>query len=409
MLRLVVPENPKPRPAVRTLTPSVMRRREFVLDGVVGAAAALAAALATHTAVNAVVMRRAHPGVPPIEGSTAGGVMVSVLIPARNEAHRIGPTIDSVLRCDGIDEMEVLVLDDHSTDGTAEVAARHAGADVRLRVLPGEDLPAGWMGKPWACQQLGEAARGEVLVFVDADVELKPAALRATIDLLARHQLSLVSPYPKQIAVGVGERVVQPLLQWLWLTFLPLRVAERPHPVSMAAANGQVLAMTASVWRTIGGHGSVRREVIEDVALARAVKRAGFRATVADGSEVVTCRMYQGWDDLQAGYSKSLWAALPNRTASRAVGTLLGLIYLVPPVALLAGVLVGRRRLWLLGGSGYLSGVVGRIISARVTGGRVSDAWQHPASIAMLLWLGRRSWRQHDAGELRWKDRSIHV
>jgi hypothetical protein len=226
---------------------------------------------------------------------------------------------------------------------------------------------------------------------------------------MARHELSLVSPYPRQLAVTAGERLVQPLLQWLWLTFLPLRLAERPRPVSMAAANGQVLAIDASVWCRIGGHGSVRNEVIEDVAIARAVKRGGHRATVADGSNVVNCRMYTNWDELTSGYTKSLWAALPTKHVSAAVGALLGLMYLVPPLGAIAGVATRRSGLVSAGGAGYLAGVLGRVISARTTGARVRDSWKHPGSIAALLWLGRRSWIHHDAGQLEWKGRPVHV
>jgi glycosyltransferase involved in cell wall biosynthesis len=369
----------------------------------------LAAALTAHTALNAALMRRTRMDAPAVASTNDGGPLLSVLIPARNEAHRISPTINSVLQCDGIGSWELIVLDDHSTDGTASVVRDQALGDPRVRVISGEPLPNGWLGKPWACQQLGEAAAGSVLVFVDADVALKPAALRATIDLMNRHQLSLVSPYPRQIAVSAGERLVQPLLQWLWLTFLPLRVAERPKRESMSAANGQLLAIEAGVWKTIGGHTAVRRDVIEDVALARAVKRAGYRATVADGSNVVTCRMYDGWDDVKAGYSKSLWAALPSRAGSRAVALFLGLLYLLPPIAALVGVVTRRRSLAAAGGAGYLAGVVGRIVSAHATGADVRDAWKHPGSIAALLWMGRRSWQQHDSGQLEWKGRSVHV
>ncbi len=376
---------------------------------VVGSASAVAAALSAHTALNGVLMRRADRDAPLVPKPDDGGCAVSVLIPARNEALRIGPTIASVLKSDGIASLEVLVLDDHSTDGTADVVRACAAGDDRLRVLVGEPLPEGWMGKPWACQQLGTAASGSVLVFVDADVELQPEALRATIQLMTKYRLTLVSPYPQQVAVTAGERLVQPLLQWLWLTFLPLRLAERPSPVSMAAANGQVLAVDANAWRFLGGHGVVRDEVIEDVSLARAFKRAGYRATVADGSDVVSCRMYTDWSDLQVGYSKSLWAALPNRAAAKAVAALLAFVYLIPPLAAVFGLVTGRRQVARRGGAGYAAAVVGRIISARQTGGQVRDTWMHPGSIVGLLWLGRRSWRQHDSGNLTWKGRNIHV
>jgi hypothetical protein len=320
---------------------------------------------------------------------------------------RIGPTISSVLACDGVADLEVLVLDDHSTDGTSDVVRSAAGGDSRVRVIAGATLPSQWMGKPWACQQLGEAASGSILIFVDADVALEPSAIRATVDLLRQFDLSLVSPYPKQIARTAGERLVQPLLQWLWLTFLPLRLAERPKPVSMAAANGQVLAVAAHAYRAIGGHASVRSQVIEDVELAKAFKAGGYRAGVAEGSEIVTCRMYENWTELQEGYSKSLWAALPSQSAARGVGALLALAFVVPPASLLSGLLFRSSRLSVIGGIGYVAGVLGRVVSARTTGGSVGDSFAQPGSIATLLWLGARSRRKLRQGQLQWKGRTV--
>ena len=177
----------------------------------------VAAGLLGHTLANAALLRRPPPGTPPSR-------RVSVLIPARDEADRIGPCVRSVLGT-GWDDLEVLVLDDGSTDGTADAVAHAAAEDPRLRVLTGAPTPHGWLGKPWACAQLADAAVGEVLVFVDADVVLEPHAVAATVALLDEG-MDLVSPYPRQVATGVLGRLVQPLLQWSWLTFRPVRLAE---------------------------------------------------------------------------------------------------------------------------------------------------------------------------------------
>ena len=171
----------------------------------------LAIAGAVHAAVNAVLLRR------PIDGPVRS--RVSVLIPARDEADCIGACLDSI---DGADE--VLVLDDGSRDATAEVARAHGA-----RVLSGTSLPPGWLGKPHACAQLAAAASGDVLVFVDADVRLRPGAIRAAVHFLESSGWDLVSPHPRQATGSVAERLVQPLLQWSILTTLPLRLAERSH------------------------------------------------------------------------------------------------------------------------------------------------------------------------------------
>ena len=370
-------------------------------DAVVAAGSGLSGLLSAHALVNARLLRR------PSENPPATDRRVSICIPARDEAGSIGPCIEAVLGSIGVGELEVLVLDDGSTDTTGSEIEAMADRDPRCRLLRGGPLPGGWLGKPNACQQLGDAATGDVLVFIDADVRLAPHAIAATVDLMARAELALASPYPRQLAQTPAERLVQPLLQWLWLTFLPLRLAERPWPVSMAAANGQFLAIDRATYRAIGGHGAVRNAVIEDVWLARAVKQAGGRAGVVDGTGLATCRMYDGWTELRDGYTKSLWAVFGSPVGAVAVGALLGLAYLVPPAGAVVGLAVGRSRLAAVGAVGYLVAVGGRAVSARRTGGRVADAAAHPLSIAVLLGLLARSRRHRRLGLLRWKGRSI--
>jgi len=339
------------------------------------------AALTAHTAVNARLLRRPGP---------AGRLPVSVLLPVRDEALRLGPCLEALLRNDF---SELLILDDGSTDGTVELVHRLAGNDPRVRVLTGATLPPGWLGKPHACHQLADAAdpRSSALVFVDADVVLAPGAVAATVGMLA--DLDLVSPYPRQDAPG-ATWLVQPLLQWSWLTFLPLRLAERSPRPSLSAANGQLLAVRRAVYDRAGGHAAVRAEVVEDVALLRAVKRAGGRGVVVDGTDLATTRMYAGWDELVEGYTKSAWTVpLP------ALG-LLGVLYVVPAVAALRGSRTGAAA--------YAAGVAGRVVSARRTGARVwPDSLAHPVSVTLLGWLSARSRLARRRGRLTWKGRQL--
>ena len=370
-------------------------------DALLVVAATGAALLSAHTWLNGLLLRQPDVDAPAVE------YLVSVLIPARNEAHRIGPTVRSVLGQRDV-KLEVIVLDDGSSDDTVAVVSEAAAGDHRVRIMSGSDLAPGWLGKPWACQQLGQAAGGQVLVFLDADVVLESHAVVAAVDLLIRHRLSLVSPYPRQEAFTVAERLAQPLLPWLWLTFLPLRLAERLRPASMAAANGQLLVVDANAYRDIGGHGCVRNRVVEDVWLARAIKVAGHRAVVVDGTDLATCRMYTGWSEVRDGYTKSLWAAMGSPASAAVVGALLMGLYVLPPMAAVAGGLRGRRRQATLGLAGYLAGVAGRMISARRTGGRTIDAVAHPVSISILVGLLARSWRMKRLGRLAWKGRPVH-
>jgi hypothetical protein len=352
------------------------------------------AALAGHAAVNARLLR-----VPPSDPPPAGEP-VSVLLPLRDEASRVVPCLTAILGQQAVPALEVLVLDDGSSDGTAEVVRRVAAGDPRVRFRAGGPPPAGWLGKPHACAQLAERATGSVLVFVDADVVLAPGAVAATVALLRECGLALLSPYPRQRAEGLAERLVQPLLQWSWLTFLPLRLAERSPRPSLAAANGQLLAVDAAAYRAAGGHATVRGQVVEDVALLRGLKRRGYRGGLADGTSLAWCRMYAGWPQLRDGYAKSLHAALGPPPAAAATMTALTVLYVVPALAALRG-----SRAGLLG---YLAGVAGRVVTARRTGGRACpDALAHPLSVAVLGYLTLLSHLRRRRGTLRWKGRVV--
>jgi hypothetical protein len=328
---------------------------------------------------------------------------VAVLLPVRDEAHRVGPCLRSLLAQTGLRSVTVTVLDDGSTDGTADVVRQVTGADPRVQLVSGTPVPAGWWGKPWACAQLADTVPdADVLVFVDADVVLARRAVASAVALLRWAGLDLVSPYPRQVAGSAAERLVQPLLQWSWLTTLPLRVAERSPRPSLAAANGQLLVVDAGAYRRSGGHRAVRAEMLEDIGLLRAVKRSGGRGTVVDGTALATCRMYDGWADLRDGYAKSLWSAFGSPGGAAVVLGALGVAYVLPPVAALRGSRVGL--------AGYAAGVAGRVVVGRRVGSRVwPDALAHPVSVGLLGWLTARSVRAHRRGALTVRGRPLDL
>ncbi|GAB93401.1 putative glycosyltransferase [Gordonia rhizosphera NBRC 16068] len=332
---------------------------------------------------------------------------LAVLLPVRNEIDNVRPclaaTLAAVERWPG--PVRVIVVDDESTDGTGRALAEISATDSRVEVLTGAPTPDGWLGKPWACEQLVRHADStgdppEVLVFVDADVRLRPHALVATIALMRAANLDLVCPFPRQVLAGPAERLVQPLLQWSWMSTLPLGPAERSARPSLSAANGQLLAVDAATYRAAGGHAAVAGEVIEDIALLRAVKAAGGRGLVAEGSGVADCRMYDGWREIRAGYRKSLWTAFGSTGGAAAVMAVMALAYVVPPIAAVRG-----SRIGLIG---YFCGVASRVAVARRTRGHAwPDALAHPASVLALVALTADSLVARCRGTLQWKDRSL--
>ncbi|MEV0898052.1 glycosyltransferase family 2 protein [Actinoplanes sp. NPDC049802] len=348
--------------------------------------------LTGHTAVNALLLRR-----PRRDAVTSE--RVAVLLPLRDEADRVTPCLESLLGQRGVPNLSIHVLDDASTDGTADVVRKITDGDERVRLLAGVPPPAGWLGKPNACRQLADDAAGaDVLVFVDADVTLAPDAIAGAVELLRGAGMTLLSPYPRIVGAG---RLAQPLLQWSWLTFLPLRGMERSPRPSLAAAGGQWLVLDRAGYRRAGGHAAVRGDVLEDIGLARAVKRSGGRIALADGSRLATCHMYGSWRELADGYGKSLWASFGSATGAATVVVLLLLLYAVPVPFLVspwAGVALAA----------YLLGVTGRMISAVATGGRaVPDAFAHPLSIVLFAWLVARSFHRRRRGRLTWRGRSL--
>jgi hypothetical protein len=355
---------------------------------------------AAHAAGNMALLRRPPSSPPPVRRP------VTVVLPVRDEERHVGGCLDALLAQEGVADLRVLVVDDGSTDATAAVV--RAVPDPRVRLVTAGPPPAGWLGKPSACTAGVAAAEAEgrtgddaLLAFVDADVRLFPDALAGAAAVLEAHGLDLVSPWPRPLAETPSERLVQPLVPWLWATMLPVRWAERSRRPSLAAANGQFLLVTARGYREAGGHAAVRGEVLEDIALLRAVKRAGGRGGPIDGSQLAACRMYEGWPALRDGYSKSLWGAVGGSpAASLAAAAFLTAVWVLPPAAALRGSRTGAAA--------YLAGVAGRAVVAARTGGRLwPDVLAHPLSVLLLDALTVRSVVGHRRGTLSWRGRPV--
>jgi len=332
---------------------------------------------------------------------------VSVLLPLRNEAHRVTPCLEALLAQEGVDELEIIVLDDGSTDGTADVVRNVVGTDPRVKLLDADDVdpPQGWLGKPWACHRLAAEANGSVLVFVDADVVLAPHAVAASVSLLRESGTQLVSPYPRQLAESPLERLTQPLVNWSWMATLPMMLAETRNP-AFAAAIGQFLVIDAVAYRAAGGHESVKGHVVEDVEVLRSLKRAGFRGLPVHGGDIATCRMYNGAVEVYDGYTKSLWSVFGSTPGAVGGVAAMLMIYVLPPVA---AVVARDRATRAWGALGYASSVAGRAMVARRTGERMwPDVLVMPASMGAFATLTVASLLRRRRGSTTWKGRPLH-
>jgi hypothetical protein len=242
---------------------------------------------------------------------------LSILIPARNEARAIGPALDSVLATPTSEaDLEVVVLDDHSTDDTADVVRTLAARDPRVRLIAGAPLPPGWCGKQHACWQLAQAARHPILVFLDADVRLSPDGPRRLAGFLERHpSVQLASGVPRQFTGTFLERLLIPLIHLVLLGYLPLPAARRSRWTAFAAGCGQLFVARRDAYFAAGGHRAIRATLHDGVKLPRAFRTAGFVTDLFDATPVATCRMYDSGPAVWRGLAKNATEGLAHPAA----------------------------------------------------------------------------------------------
>lgn len=234
--------------------------------------------------------------------------LISVLVPARNEQANIEACVRSLL-AQTYEPFELLVLDDDSTDRTAEILSRLAAESPRLQVLRSKPLPEGWLGKNWACHQLAQAARGDFLLFLDADTRADPRFLSDVAALACRARLDYFSGMPRQEAVTLGERLTVPMLPWIAHNLTPVPLIRALPLAFLASAVGQCMFFRRTAYERVGGHAAVRSVIVEDFALARRAKRLGLRWDLVDASPRLTTRMYSSLSQAWDGFSKSLFEA----------------------------------------------------------------------------------------------------
>jgi len=313
------------------------------------------------------------------------GTAVSILIPARNEEAAIGEAVRAALASTGV-TIEVLVLDDHSTDRTAAIVQAIAAGDPRVRLVQAPPLPPGWSGKQHACSVLGALARHPVLLFQDADVRLHAgAAARAAGFLLRRPGLGLVSGFPRELTGSLGEELVVPQIHMLLLGYLPMGFMRLFRAAMFGAGCGQIMVARADAYATVGGHGAVRTSLHDGVTLPRAFRKAGWFTDMFDATTLAHCRMYRGWAETWAGFSKNATEGMARPVALPVWTVLLGGGHLAPWLVALGGLLAGRPE---VAGPGLLG--IGAVLLYRILLAlRFRQGWRgvllHPVGIVLLL------------------------
>jgi chlorobactene glucosyltransferase len=267
---------------------------------------------------------------------------VSVIVPARNEGHNIGRCVTSILQTT-YPNVEVIVVDDASTDGTGDLAREIAARDPRLVVLQNEPLPDGWFGKQWACSNGARTASGAILQFTDADTVHSPDLLPRSVNALLRTRADIFSVAGRQELGGFWERLVQPqIFSILAMRYGGTESVNDSARKSDKIANGQCIFVDRRAYEEVGGHGSVRSTVAEDLMLAQLFFAQGKKLVLMLGVSQLSTRMYSSLGDLIEGWRKNVFAggidAVPLGRIGRALFPFLLLLPpimgLAPPIAL---------------------------------------------------------------------------
>jgi chlorobactene glucosyltransferase len=327
--------------------------------------------------------------------------LVSIVVPARDEAATIERCARSAL-ASAWPRLEVLVVDDHSTDGTGEIARRIAAGDGRLRVVEPAALPEGWFGKPWACQSGFAASRGEVVLFVDADTWQAPDLVARAVNAMRARGAGLLSVDAEQELDSFWEKVVQPqVFAMLWARFGGTEVVNESTNVRDKIANGQCILVRRDAYLAVGGHRAVRDQVAEDLMLAQRFFLAGLNPVLVLGGGRIRTRMYTSLAALVRGWTKNAWAGGREAMPGGHIGRALFPLALVLPTLLLLAPPLALAWTAATGTIGGVLGVAAAIATAASLAWWVfvycwlgqSPFWAplYPLGTAILLWIMLRA------------------
>lgn len=322
-------------------------------------------------------------------------ISISLLIPVRDEAENIVELVNTLDAQEYVSSLEIIFINDSSTDDTYTLLKSAQDRGSKISILNAPEPPADWLGKPWALQQGFDNSKGEIIITLDADVRLGATAISQAVQMLGMRDF--ISPYPRQLTKSMAERFIQPLLQWSWMTTVPIRLAEKSGRSSLAVANGQFFLVRRTALEKIGGFKLIKRKVLDDIELARSLISSGARGGVADGSSIAETRMYKNFSELKAGYGKSLWQAFGSKQGATIALTFIFITGILPVLSWFSGNPLGFLA--------YEFIVITRMLSAARSKSRKMDAFLHPISSLILIYLILYSWRVRKT--VQWKGRTL--
>jgi chlorobactene glucosyltransferase len=371
-----------------------------VIRALAGAAAAGWSLLFASSAYSRRTIREVARAAAPLDAPA-----ITVIVPARDEARDVEDTLRHLSRQD-YPALEIVAIDDRSSDGTAAAIARAAADDPRVVVVHGSEPPAGWLGKPWACAQGAERAHGAWLCFTDADVRFAPEALSSALAFALERGSGGATLSPRLVCGSFWERTVQPVAT-LAITALiaPPALSQRPDaPIALAA--GAFILVRRDVYDRAGGHAAVRDRVADDLALGRAIKQAGGLLVLGHGDDLLEVRMYHGHRELWRGWRKNAAYGLPGGAPAALAGAASAAIgALVPPLALVLGARTGDRGLARRGALGLVALIGLRASDRRTAPTPLAYAATAPLGVAWIAAVTFVAAVDRMRGGSRWRGR----
>jgi hypothetical protein len=355
-------------------------------------------------------LARYRPATPASRGGS-----VAVCIPARNESRNLRACVESAIGSAGAGEggaaidLEVLVYDDGSTDGTGSILATLVAEDARVRAVETVPLPEGWNGKQHGCDRMGRAATKEWLLFTDADVRFEPQSLESVVATAEARGVDLLSTFPRQEMGSFGERLFIPMIGFILFSYLPMGRMQRTLDPAASAGCGQYLFVRREAWLACGGHAAFRDSMHDGIRLPRLLRRHGRRTDLFDGTSIVSCRMYEGFGACWRGFAKNAFEGLGSIGLLVFV-TILHLIgHVMPWVFLLGAALVPSwRSPWAIGLAiaAIATALLQRsLLASRLRQPIASVLW-HPLAILLSIAVQWRSWWLHVTGRRSWRGRT---
>jgi glycosyltransferase involved in cell wall biosynthesis len=334
-----------------------------------------------------------------IKGHCKQEALISILIPARDEEKNIENLLKSVLLQKGV-PFEVIVLDDHSSDNTKAIASAYASKYSQIKVISGKELPKGWTGKNYACHQLAQAANGRYLVFLDADVSIHPELISSALRQMENKELSLLSLFCRQQTRTFGEKVTVPLMNYLLLTLLPIKLIEGHTDPIFSAACGQFMMFRADNYRLYLWHKRARGRITEDLAIMKMLKKAGEKGEGLLSGSLMTCRMYTGFNDAVKGFSKNFITPFNDSI----------LLFVLFLSAIMLGPLfiLGTENIYLIAAVLLIVGLT-RFFTGRLSG---ENTWQillHPIQMFSFFYIGLIAIYRRYTRSVSWKGRTLSM